>query len=98
MYQLPLFLGGLLLHFDIAAVGHLSHFFTLSLIHHVLFIVRMALDLFAARVQIVLLHLRNKSYGWTLIAREIPVGTIETQLANHLLLHAITERGGLVSF
>ena len=56
MYQLPLFLGGLLLYFDIAAVGHLSHLFGLSLIHPVLFVVWMALYLFGARVQIVLLH------------------------------------------
>ena len=56
MNQFPLFLGGLLLYFDIAAVGHLPDFFTLSLIHPVLFIVRVALSLFGARVQIVLLH------------------------------------------
>ena len=79
VYQLPLLLGGLLLHFDIAAVGHLSHFFSLSLLHLVLFVVGMALDLFAARVQVVLLHFRNKSYSWTLIASEIPAGTAETQ-------------------
>ena len=56
MNQLPLLLGSLLLYFDIAAVGHLPHFLTLSLIHPVLFIVRVALNLFGARVQIVLLH------------------------------------------
>ena len=56
MNQLPLFLGGLLLHFDIAAVGHLSHFLSLSLIHHILFVVRMSLYLFGSRVQVVLLH------------------------------------------
>ena len=56
MYQLPLFLGGLLLHFDIAAVGHLSHFLSLSLIHHILFVVRMSLYLLGSRVQVVLLH------------------------------------------
>ena len=56
MYQLSLFLGGLLLYFDITAVGHLPDFITLSLIHPVLFIVRVALSLFGARVQIVLLH------------------------------------------
>ena len=56
VYQLSLLLGGLLLHFDIAAVGHLSHFLSLSLIHHILFVVRMSLYLLGSRVQVVLLH------------------------------------------
>ena len=40
--QLPLLLGSLLLHFDIAAVGHLSHFITLTLLYRILFVVGMS--------------------------------------------------------
>ena len=84
--QLPLLLGSLLLHFDIAAVGHLSHLIALTLLRHVLFVVGMALDLLAPRVQVVLLHFGDKSYRWAIIASsEIPAAAsiaVETQLTD----------------